>query len=75
MEPGAAWNMFYVLTDAAKEAGVYCQWKKFEKKDSLSRMVALMAQAGFDFQHVEMMDGDGSASAFLLSNGVSLSDP
>ena len=62
--------MFYVLTDVAKEAGVYCQWKKFEKKDSLSRMVAPMAQAGFDFRHVEMMDGDGSASALLLSNGV-----
>ena len=67
---GSSWNMFYVLTDVAKEAGVYCQWKKFEKKDSLSRMVAPMAQAGFDFRHVEMMDGDGSASALLLSNGV-----
>ena len=67
---GSGWNMFYVLTDVAKEAGVYCQWKKFEKKDSLSRMVAPMAQAGFDFRHVEMMDGDGSASALLLSNGV-----
>ncbi|MCQ4874671.1 PKD-like family lipoprotein [Butyricimonas paravirosa] len=66
---GSSWNMFYVLTDNSKEAGVYCQWKKFEKKDSLSRMVAPMAQTGFDFQNIKMMDGDGSASALLLSGG------
>ncbi|WP_292266979.1 PKD-like family lipoprotein [Butyricimonas sp.] len=63
------WNMFYVLTDVPDEAGVYCQWERFAKKDSLSRMVAPMAKPGFDFQRIKLMDGDGSACAFLLSEG------
>ena len=66
---GDAWNMFYVLTDVPTEAGVYCQWKRLVKMDSLSRMVAPMARAEFDYRHVKLMDGDGSASALLLSEG------
>lgn len=67
---GSSWNMFYVITDVPTEAGVYCQWKGFEKKDSLSRMVAPMARSGFDYQNIKLLDGDGSASALLLSNNV-----
>lgn len=62
------WNMFYVLTDIPEEAGVYCQWERLAKKDSLSRMVAPMARAGFDYQHIKLMDGDGSSCALLLSD-------
>lgn len=66
---GDTQNMFYVLTDVPTEAGVYCQWERLAKKDSLSRMVAPLARAGFDYGHVKLMDGDGSASALLLSEG------
>lgn len=66
---GDSWNMFYVLTDVPTEAGVYCQWERFAKKDSLSRMVAPMARAGFDYQHFKLMDGDGMGNALILSEG------
>lgn len=60
-------NMFYVLTDVPTEAGVYCQWERFVKKDSLSRMVAPMARAGFDYGQVKLMDGDGANGAIILT--------
>ena len=73
---GDDWNMFYVLTDVPTEAGVYCQWERFAKKDSLSRMVAPLARTGFDYGHVKLMDGDGSAGAVLLSEeGVFYQSP
>ena len=72
---GSEWKMFYILTDNPDEAGIYCQWKKFEKKDSLSRMVAPMAQNTFDFQNITLADGDGSASALLLSGGELYQSP
>lgn len=72
---GSGWNMFTVITDDPAEAGVYCQWKHFEKKDSLIRMVAPLAQSSFDFQHVTLADGDGAASALLLSGGMLYQSP
>ena len=33
-------------------------------------MVAPMARSSFDFQNIKLLDGDGSASALLLSNNV-----
>lgn len=72
---GSGWNMFTVITDDPAEAGVYCQWKHFEKKDSLTRMVAPLAQNSFDFQHVTLADGDGTASALLLSGGMLYQSP
>lgn len=72
---GSGWNMFTVITDDPVESGVYCQWKHFEKKDSLTRMVAPLAQNSFDFQHVTLADGDGTASALLLSGGMLYQSP
>lgn len=72
---GSGWNMFTVITDDPVESGVYCQWKHFEKKDSLIRMVAPLAQSSFDFQHVTLADGDGTASALLLSGGMLYQSP
>ena len=72
---GSGWNMFTVITDDPAEAGVYCQWKHFEKKDSLTRMVAPLAQNSFDFQHITLADGDGTASALLLSGGMLYQSP
>lgn len=72
---GSGWNMFTVITDDPAEAGVYCQWKHFEKKDSLTRMVAPLAQNSFDFQHITLADGDGAASALLLSGGMLYQSP
>ena len=67
--------MFTVITDDPVESGVYCQWKHFEKKDSLTRMVAPLAQNSFDFQHITLADGDGTASALLLSGGMLYQSP
>lgn len=72
---GSGWNMFTVITDDPVESGVYCQWKHFEKKDSLARMVAPLAQNSFDFQHITLADGDGTASALLLSGGMLYQSP
>lgn len=72
---GSGWNMFTVITDDPVESGVYCQWKHFEKKDSLIRMVAPLAQSSFDFQHITLADGDGAASALLLSGGMLYQSP
>ena len=72
---GSGWNMFTVITDDPVESGVYCQWKHFEKKDSLTRMVAPLAQNSFDFQHITLADGDGTASALLLSGGMLYQSP
>lgn len=72
---GSGWNMFTVITDDPVESGVYCQWKHFEKKDSLTRMVAPLAQNSFDFQHITLADGDGTASALLLSSGMLYQSP
>ena len=72
---GSGWNMFTVITDDPAESGVYCQWKHFEKKDSLTRMVAPLAQNSFDFQHITLADGDGTASALLLSGGMLYQSP
>ena len=72
---GSGWNMFPVITDDPVESGVYCQWKHFEKKDSLTRMVAPLAQNSFDFQHITLADGDGAASALLLSGGMLYQSP
>ena len=72
---GSGWNMFTVSTDDPVESGVYCQWKHFEKKDSLTRMVAPLAQNSFDFQHITLADGDGTASALLLSGGMLYQSP
>ena len=72
---GSGWNMFTVITDDPVESGVYCQWKNFEKKDSLTRMVAPLAQNSFDFQHITLADGDGTASALLLSGGMLYQSP
>ena len=72
---GSCWNMFTVITDDPVESGVYCQWKHFEKKDSLTRMVAPLAQNSFDFQHITLADGDGTASALLLSGGMLYQSP
>ena len=72
---GSGWNMFTVITDDPVESGVYCQWKHFEKKDSLKRMVAPLAQNSFDFQHITLADGDGAASALLLSGGMLYQSP
>ncbi|MEY8593568.1 PKD-like family lipoprotein [Butyricimonas hominis] len=62
-------NMFSVITDIPDEAGVYNQLYKFEKKDSLSRMVYENAQINFDFSKVENIDGQGTRQGLLLSNG------
>ena len=72
---GSGWNMFTVITDDPVESGVYCQWKHFEKKDSLTRMVAPLAQNSFDFQHITLAYGDGTASALLLSGGMLYQSP
>lgn len=72
---GSGWNMFSVITDIPREAGVYCQWKKFEKMDSLSRMVAPMAQAGFEFQKMTFFDGGGTYFALALSDGILYQSP
>ena len=72
---GSGWNMFTVITDDPVESGVYCQWKHFDKKDSLTRMVAPLAQNSFDFQHITLADGDGTASALLLSGGMLYQSP
>ena len=72
---GSGWNMFTVITDDPVESGVYCQWKHFEKKDSLTRMVAPLAQNSFDFQHITLADGDVTASALLLSGGMLYQSP
>lgn len=72
---GASWSMFTVITDDPVEAGVYCQWKHFEKKDSLSRMVAPLAKNDFDFQHISHVDGDGTSSALLIADGELYQSP
>ena len=66
---GSTWKMFFVFTGKKDEAGVYCQWEKFEKKDSLMRMIAPGAQVDFDFENITMADGDGKSGALIISNG------
>ena len=67
---GSEWNMFSVITDQPREAGVYCQWKKFQKMDSLERMVAPTSRGTFDYQHVELIDAGSSWGAIGLAGGV-----
>ena len=38
-------------------------------------MVAPLAQNSFDFQHITLADGDGAASALLLSGGMLYQSP
>lgn len=67
---GGSANMFSIITDQPREAGVYCQWKKFQKMDSLERMVAPTIRSTFDYQHVKMIDAGASWGAFCISDGV-----
>lgn len=72
---GLTFNMFSIITDDKQEAGVYCQWKKFEKKDSLMRMVAPLARDGFDYSDVRVIDGEATWGAAVLAGGVFYQSP
>ena len=61
--------MFSVITDIPDEAGVYCQWRQFEKMDSLSRMVYSADAVDFAPDKVELIDGEGSRGGLMLANG------
>lgn len=65
----SASNTFLLVTDDPKEAGVYCQWKKFEKLDSLSRMVAPNYRDVIDYKHISLLEGN-QGYTICLSNGV-----
>lgn len=67
---GYKWNLFSIITDQPREAGVYCQWKKFQKMDSLERMVAPAARGTFDWKNVELIEAGASYGGFCLSSGV-----
>ena len=62
-------QMFSVITDIPDEAGVYCQWRQFEKMDSLSRMVYSADAVDFAPDKVELIDGEGSRGGLMLANG------
>ena len=66
---GSKQNMFTVITDDPKEAGIYCHWKHFQKMDSLDRMVYGAHKGEFDYSNVTLADGDGANFAFVLSGG------
>lgn len=65
----SAANAFLMITDHPDEAGVYCQWKKFEKLDSLSRMVAPNYKGSFDYRNISLIEGNQGYTV-CLSNGV-----
>lgn len=72
---GSGWLMFSIITDNPQEAGLYHQWKKFEKVDSLVRMVAPTAKASFNYQKVGLIEGGKSWGAICLSDGVLYQSP
>ena len=72
---GATWNMFSIITDDPREAGVYCQWKKFQKMDSLSRMVAPTVRGSFDYSDVKVIDGEATWGGLVLAGGVFYQTP
>lgn len=63
------YNGFSVVTDDPDEAGIYTQWKKFEKNDSLSRMVAPAYREMINYQGITQYGSNASASV-CLSDGV-----
>lgn len=64
-------NIFLVVTDIPDEAGIYCQWKKFQKIDSLSRMVAPSYRGMFDYQNVLNFDAiSGSFGCVTIAGGT-----
>lgn len=69
-------NVFLVVTDDPDEAGIYCQWKKFQKIDSMSRMVAPSYRGMFDYSDVKSFDAiSGSYGAISLSGGTLYQSP
>lgn len=65
----SASNAFLLVTDDPDEAGVYCQWKRFEKLDSLSRMVAPNYRGTIDYKNISLLEGN-QGYTICLSNGV-----
>ena len=63
------------MTDDPQEAGVYCQWKKFRKMDSLARMVAPTARGSFDYSGIEVIDGEATWGGLVLAGGVFYQTP
>ena len=59
-------NTFTVFTDDPDEAGIYCQWKRFQKMDSLRNMVYNQI-TDFGFQNITLADGSGRSGALLIS--------
>ena len=62
--------IFLIATDIPDEAGVYCQWKGFQKKDSLSRMVAPSYRGEFNFQNVSNFAASMASGGMCISDGV-----
>lgn len=56
-------NTFTVFTDDPDEAGIYCQWKRFQKMDSLRNMVYNQI-TDFGFQNIPGRWSGRSGSTF-----------
>lgn len=63
-------SIFLIATDIPDEAGVYCQWKGFQKKDSLSRMVAPSYRGEFNYQNVDYFSASMGSGGMCISDGV-----
>ena len=63
------YNGFSIITDDPDEAGIYTQWKKFEKNDSLSRMVAPAYREMINYERITQY-GTFSSASVCLSDGV-----
>lgn len=69
-------NLFLVVTDVPNEAGIYCQWEKFRKVDSMSRMVAPSYRSSFNYQDVKNFDGvSNNYGNILISEGTLYQSP
>ncbi len=62
-------NLFGIFTDIANESGVYYQWEKFKKADSMSRSVAPTYRPEFDFSNYEFSWGNGVDYGFGCISG------
>lgn len=62
------YNAFAVITDVPDEAGIYCQWNKFQKMDSISRMVAPSYRSEFGYSGIKLIEG-GSYGGLCLTDG------
>ncbi len=69
-------NLLGIFTDIPQESGVYYQWEKFRQADSMSRSVAPIYRATFNYSQYDFFWGFGNDYGFgCISDGVYYQSP